>query len=251
MSRPPRARRTPKGPLFAALALLLVSGLLSASPSAAHTFTKKDGDDTPSRLDIRSASVEHLGRTVVHTVRTYEGWTPKNLGKDSFVVFEIDKDFDNDFEQCAFIFFAGGKLRGSLTHCRQTFIRSLNVAKAAKAVASIKIPTENTGQVYRWVVFSFWTGLAARCSDLCFDAAPNRPPPIIHDLKPPVVTMPEPLFVRVSDSGTTSDFPFPFGVSDAHSSVSSWTIQRSPAFGHAVWTAVFRGAGPVRSRPRS
>lgn len=92
MSRHPRARRTPKGPLFAALALLLVSGLLSASPLAAHTFTKKDGDDSPSRLDIRSSSVEHSGRTIVHTVRTYEGWTPKSLGKDSFFVVEIDKD---------------------------------------------------------------------------------------------------------------------------------------------------------------
>jgi hypothetical protein len=47
MSRHSPARRTPKGPLFAALALLLVSGLLSASPLAAHTFTKKDGGRLP------------------------------------------------------------------------------------------------------------------------------------------------------------------------------------------------------------
>ena len=243
MSRHSRARRTPKGPLFAALTLLLVSGLLSANPLAAHTFTKKDGDDSRSRLDIRSASVEHRGRTVVHTVRTYEGWTEKSLGKDSFFVVEFDKNFDNDFEQCAFIFFAGGKLRGSLTNCRRTFIRSLNVAKASKAVASIKIPTENTGQVYRWVVFSFWTGLPARCSDLCFDAAPNRPPPILHDLVPPVVTMPESNLLRAWDVGTTSDFAFPFEVTDAPSGVGSWTIQQSPASGSPVWTNVFSGTG--------
>ncbi len=54
----------------------------------------------------------------------------------------------------------------------------------------ITMPTANTGKAYRWVVFSFWTGLPARCSELCFDAAPNRPPPILHDLKPPMVSSP-------------------------------------------------------------
>jgi hypothetical protein len=235
--------------LLAAFAFLLLIGLLSTAPVAAHTFTKSDGNDSLGRLDIRAASVKHKGKNVVHTIRTYEGWTPQSLGNDSYIVVLLDKNFDDDFELCAFVFFAADRLRGSLTNCNRTYIRKLPVSKPAKAVASIKIPTENTGQVYRWVVFSYWTGLPARCSDLCFDAAPNQPPPILHDLKPPVVTMPESNLLRVWDVGTTSDFAFPFEVTDAHSGVDSWTIQRSPSSGSPVWTTVFSGTGSGSKSP--
>jgi hypothetical protein len=247
MSRRSRARGTSKGPLFAALAILLVSGLLSANPSAAHTFTKNDGDDSPSRLDIRSASVEHRGNSVVHSVRTYEGWTVKSLGKDSFLVVEIDKNFDNDFEQCAFIFFAGGRLRGSLTNCGQTFLRRLPVSKPSKATARVTIPTAITGTAYRWVVFSFWTGPPARCSDLCFDAAPNRPPPILHDLTRPEVTMDTSVIDVWEDSDTTT-FAFPFTTSDVPAGVESWTIQKRP-LGDSAWIEVLSGTGGGSEAP--
>jgi hypothetical protein len=241
MSRRARSRSTARRSLLAVAALLLVTGLLSSGPAGAHTFTKSDGDDSPGRLDIRTASVGHTNNNVVHTVRTFEGWTPKSLGKDSFFVVEIDKNFDNDFEQCAFIFFAGGRLRGSLTNCRRTFIRQLPVSKPSKAVARITIPTANTGGAYRWVVFSFWTGLPARCSDLCFDAAPNRPPPILHDLTPPVVTMPstDPIRVWEQTGGTDASFEFPFTLSDpggsGSSGVATWKVQRR-LNGSSSWT---------------
>lgn len=225
-------------PLFAAAAFLLVAGLMSTGPASAHTFTKTDGNDSPGKLDIRSASVNHGNNKVVHTVRTFEGWTPKTLGNDSFFIIEIDKNFDDDFEQCAFIFFAGGRLRGSLTNCRRTFIRSLSVSKPSKAVASISVPTANTGKAYRWVAFSFWTGLPARCSDLCFDAAPNRPPPILHDLTLPVIGMNND-FLAVWIESTTPDFVLPFTVTDAHTGV-EWTLQNR-VFGSTTWTTVSTG----------
>jgi hypothetical protein len=226
--------------LVAAIAFLLVSGLLTVGPASAHTFRKTDGNDSPGKLDIRSASVGHATNRVVHTVQTYEGWTPKSLGNDSFFIVEIDKNFDNDFEKCAFIFFAGGRLRGSLTNCGQVFIRQLPVSKPSKAAAKITIPTANTGKAYRWVVFSFWSGLPARCSDLCFDAAPNRPPPILHDLKDPMVVVSSDL-LSVSDDSTTPDFVFPFSVSDVHTNV-TWTVQ-SRALGETPWTTVSTGSG--------
>jgi hypothetical protein len=224
MPRGSREGGTGRRPLFAAAAFLLVAGLMSTEPTSAHTFTKTDGNDSPGKLDIRTASVNHGNNKVVHTVRTFEGWTPKSLGNDSFFIIEIDKNFDDDFEQCAFVFFGGGRLRGSLTNCRQTFIRNLPVSKPSKAAATITIPTANTGTAYRWVVFSFWTGPPARCSEFCFDAAPNRPPPILHDLKPPVVNMTTDA-LRVWEVGTTSAFELPFTVSDSDSGIDSWTAR--------------------------
>lgn len=241
MPRGSRENGTRRRPLLAAAAFLLVAGLVSTGPASAHTFTKTDGNDSPGKLDIRTASVGHGNSKVVHTVRTFEGWTPKSLGNDSFFIVEIDKNFDDDFEQCAFIFFAGGRLRGSLTNCRQTFIRKLPVSKPSKAAASIMIPTAYTGTAYRWVVFSFWTGLPARCSDLCFDAAPNRPPPILHDLTRPVVTM-ETADINVWEDSDTTSFSFPFTTSDVHTSVESWTIQRR-LLGETGWTDVAIGSG--------
>jgi hypothetical protein len=241
MPRGSRENGTRRRPLLAAAASLLVAGLVSTGPASAHTFTKTDGNDSPGRLDIRTASVGHGNSKVVHTVRTFEGWTPKSLGNDSFFVVEIDKNFDNDFEQCAFIFFAGGRLRGYLTNCRQTFIRQLPVSKPSKAAAKITIPTANTGTAYRWVVFSFWTGPPARCSDLCFDAAPNRPPPILHDLIPPNVTLPstDPIRVWEETDGTDVSFQFSFTLVDpggsSGSGMATWKIQQRP-IGSTSWT---------------
>lgn len=241
MPRGSRENGTRRRPLLAAAAFLLVAGLMSTGPASAHTFTKTDGNDSPGKLDIRTASVGHATNKVVHTVQTHEGWTPKSLGNDSFFIVEIDKNFDNDFEQCAFIFFSGGRLRGSLTNCRRTFIRSLPVSKPSKASARITIPTANTGGAYRWVVFSFWSGLPARCSDLCFDAAPNRPPPILHDLTLPTVALEEdPIWVWTVS--TTPDFMFSFSVDDAHSGVKSWKVERQRE-GETIWTEVVAGLG--------
>jgi hypothetical protein len=241
MARGSRKKSTPRRPLLAATAFLLVAGLLSTGPASAHTFTKTDGDDSPGKLDIRTASVAHANnKNVVYMVRTFERWTSKSLGNDSFFIVEIDKNFDDDFEQCAFIFFAGGRLRGSLTNCRRTFIRPLSVSKPSNAVAKVTIPTSNTGGAYRWVVFSFWSGLPARCSDVCFDAAPNRPPPILHDLTPPMVVVSSDL-LSVSDDATTPDFVFPFSVSDVHTNV-TWSVQ-SRGLGETAWATVLTGSG--------
>lgn len=247
MLRGSREDGTRRRPLFAAAAFLLVAGLMSTGPASAHTFTKTDGNDSPGKLDVRTASVNHGNNKVVHTVRTFEGWTPKNLGNDSFFIIEIDKNFDDDFEQCAFIFFAGGRLRGSLTNCRRTFIRSLPVSKPSKAVASITVPTANTGMAYRWVAFSFWSGLPARCSDRCFDAAPNRPPPILHDLVRPVVDM-SAATLRVAQGSTTTTFGFPFTVSDAHSGIASWRVQRRP-LQSSTWENVVSASGGGAQNP--
>jgi hypothetical protein len=221
------------------LGLSLAIGAL-VSPTAAHTFTKSDGNDSPGRLDIRSVSVSHKDSSVVHGVKTYEGWSAKSLGDDSFFIVGIDTNFDDDFERCAFIL-SVGRLRGSLTNCRQRFFRTLPVTKPSRTMVKVTIPGGELPGVYRWAVFSYWTGPPARCSVECVDAAPNRPPPILHDLTPPLIEMAtDPL--RVWESATMPDFVFPFSVSDAHTGVASWSVQSRP-LGTTTWTTVSTGSG--------
>jgi hypothetical protein len=223
----------------------LIAGLLSASPAVAHTFTKADGNDSRGRLDLRSVSVSHTATGVVHRFQTYESWTARSLGADSFFIVQIDKNNNQRYERCAFIYFAS-RLRGSLTNCGATFIRSLPVTKLSATAARITIPKSQTGSVYWWAGASLWDG-PAPCGNGCVDFAPNNFPDILHDMLPPVVTMvTDPL--RVWQDSTTPDFTFPFSLLDANSGMKSWSVQARPV-GGASWTTVASGTGGGTKSP--
>jgi hypothetical protein len=112
---------------------------------------------------------------------------------------------------------------------------------------NVKIPERQLGAYYRWAVFSYWTGPPAGCADTCFDAAPNGPPPILHDLTRPTVNLTStPL--RIWESATTSDFEFPFSVSDPESGLRSWKVQSRPV-GGTVWTTVASGTSGGPKHP--
>ena len=226
--------------LLVGFALVLVSGVTGAGPAAAHNFTRSDGNDSPGRLDLRSVSVSHTSTAVVHKVRTYESWTPRSLGNDSFFIIQIDKNNTSEgvYERCAFIFYAS-RLRGSLTNCGSQFIRYLPVAKLSGTTATITVPKTQTGNVYWWAGASQWDG-PSPCGRGCVDFAPNNFPDMLHDMTQPVVTLTTtPL--RVWESSTTPLFNFPFSVSDAHSGIQSWVLQRR-AVGSTSWTAVSQGS---------
>lgn len=231
-------RRSSTRMLLAAIALALVSAVMWVTPAAAHTFTRNDGNDSIGRLDLRSVSVSHTATAVVHKVRTFEAWTPKALGHDSFFLIQIDKNngAQGVYERCAFIFYTT-RLRGSLTNCGQQFIRYLPVAKLSGTVATITIPKSQTGNVYWWAAASRWEG-PAPCG-ACIDFAPNTFPDMLHDILPPVVDL-EPSPLRVWESSTSANFTFPFSVSDAHSGIKSWTVQRRQV-GLPSWTFVTSG----------
>ncbi|HWL91575.1 MAG TPA: hypothetical protein VNP90_09460 [Actinomycetota bacterium] len=245
MSAHPRPHRSSTRPLLAAVAFLLVAGLLSAGPVVAHTFTRNDGNDSPGKLDLRSVSVSHTPTGVVHKVRTYGTWTARSLGNDSFFIIQIDKNKDRNYERCAFIFYTT-RLRGSLTNCGSQFIQFLPVAKPSGTVAKITIPKSQTGSVYWWAVASRWDG-PAPCGRGCVDFAPNNFPDVLHDMAPPVVNMvTTPL--RVWEGSATPNFTFPFSVSDAHSGIQSWIVQRQ-AVGTASWTFVAQGTSAGAKSP--
>ena len=242
MSRHARAHRSSRHLLLAVVAFSLLAGLLTAGPAAAHKYTKVDGNDSPGKLDLRAVSVSHTATGLVHTFRTYGPWTAKSLGADSFFLIQIDKNKDRRYERCAFIFYSN-RLRGSLTNCRAVFIQFLPVVKLSGTAAKITIPKSLIGTVYWWAGASRWDG-PTPCRRGCIDFAPNNFPDILHDMVLPTVGMlTAPL--RVWDNSTDATFTFPFSVSDAHSGIRSWTVQRR-AVGSLPWTSVASGtsAGP-------
>ena len=239
MSRRRSAPCSSRQLLVTAIGLLSVSTVLSAGPAAAHTFTKADGNDSRGKLDLRSVTVSHTATGVVHRVQTYESWTARSLGADSFFIIQIDKNKDRRYERCAFIFFTN-RLRGSLTNCRATFIRFLPVTKLSGTAAKITIPKSQTGSVYWWAAASLWVGPAPCGGQGCVDFAPNNFPDILHDMIPPIVTqLTDPL--REWVESTTAGFTFPFSVSDAHAGIKSWTVQRYDV-GTATWSDVISGS---------
>jgi hypothetical protein len=245
MTRHLRFHIASRGSFLAAVAFLLVAGLLSTAPATAHTFTKTDGNDSPSKIDLKSVSVSHTRTGVVHKVQTFNAWTPQSLGHDSFFIIQIDKNNDRNYERCAFIFYTS-RLRGSLTNCRAVFIRFLPVAKLSGTTAKITIPKSQTGNVYWWAGVSVWDG-PSPCANICVDFAPNLFPDILHDMIKPVVNMAtDPL--RVWEDSTGPAFGLPFSVSDAHSGIESWTVQ-SHAIGSGTWTFVLSGTGAGSKDP--
>jgi hypothetical protein len=248
MSRRSRARRSSRQLFLAAVGFVLVSSVLSVGPVAAHTFTKADGNDSPSKLDLRFAGVSHTATGVVHKVTTYNSWTSRSLGADSFFIIQIDKNDgpQGDYERCAFIFYTN-RLRGSLTNCGAQFIRFLPVSKVSGTTAKITIPKSQTGSVYKWAAGSLWVGPAPCGGRGCVDFAPNNFPDILHDMLPPIVTMTTtPL--RVWESSTDGNFTFPFDVSDAQTGIKTWNLQSRPV-GTLTWTTVASGTGGGAKSP--
>jgi hypothetical protein len=228
-----------------ALASLLVAGLLSVGPATAHVFTKTDGNDTRSKLDIRASTVSHTSTSVVYKIRTYESWTPASLQNDSSLVVFIDKNNDRAYERCAIIFYAS-RLRGLLTNCRRQIVRNLPVAKLNPTTAKVTIPKGQTGLVYWWATGTYWEG-AAPCRNGCIDYSPNFFPDILHDLVAPNVSM-STTTLRTWENSTTANFTFPFTVNDAHSGIDTWKVQRR-RFESTTWVTVKSGTGGGAKSP--
>jgi hypothetical protein len=233
------AARRRRSSAFLLVEIAFLLALSSVGPAGAHTFTKADGNDSPGKLDIRSATVTHASTGVIYKIVTYDRWTPRSLESDSFFLVQIDKNNDRSYERCAFITFDGQRLRGSITNCGTRFIRYLPVAKLNGTTVRITIPTSQTGLAYWWAVASIWDG-PAPCANGCVDFAPNLFPDILHDLIPPVVDLAtDPLLV--SDDATSPSFVFPFTVTDAHSKL-TWRVERR-LLETTAWATVSSGSG--------
>jgi hypothetical protein len=248
MSRRLGLHRSSRQLLLAVVAFLLVMGLLAAGPASAHTFTKTDGNDTRGLLDLRSASVSHTSRAVVHSFRTFAGWGPRDLGRNSsgFII-GIDKNNDaSQAERCVVIFYAS-RLKATLINCiTGVAIGPVPISKPNRTTVKVTIPNRQTGFSYRWAVVSLYFEQRP-CLNGCFDGIPNLSSFILHDLIPPTVSMgTDP--IRVWETGTDATFDFGFTVSDTGGAgVATWRIQKREPGGAWVETGISGAGGGVKS----
>jgi hypothetical protein len=222
-----------------AVGFLLVMTLFSAGPATAHTFTKRDGDDTRGLLDLRSASVAHGSNVVVHSFRTFAGWAPQDLGRNSsgFII-GIDKDNNaTQAERCVFILYQR-RLRATLVDCiTGVAIGPVPVSKPNRTTVKVNIPKAQTGLSYRWAVVSLYFEKRP-CLNGCIDGIPNLSSFILHDLIPPTISM-DTAPIRVWESGIDATFHLGFTLSDTGGAgVATWRIQRREPGGAWVNTGV-------------
>jgi hypothetical protein len=250
MSGHPRLHRSSRQLLLPAVAFLLVMGLFSAGPAAAHNFTKTDPDDTRGLLDLRSASVAHTSNAVVHSFRTFAGWAPRDLGRlSSFFVIGLDRNNDaSQAERCVLVYYRSG-LRATLFNCiTGATIGQVPLSKPNRTTVKVTIPKAQTGLSYRWSIVSIYVEKKP-CLNGCFDGIPNLSGFILHDLIPPTVSMnTDPL--RVWEADTDATFNFPFSVSDTGGAgVATWRIQKREPGG--VWedTGVSGTGGGAKNPP--
>ena len=170
------------------VALLLVSAVLSAAPAAAHTFTKNDGNDSPSKIDIRSASVSQHRRAWCTRSRPGTRGHRRASSTIRSSSSSIDKDSDPDYERCAFIFYTDAAPRLALQlrstvhpvparregvghdgedHDPQEPDSATSTGGRLRASGSEQLRVETGASTSRRTTF----------------------PDILHDLMPPVVTM--------------------------------------------------------------
>jgi hypothetical protein len=178
MSHLIRLHRSSRQLLLAAVAFLLVMGLLSAGPAAAHNFTKTDGNDSASKIDLRSASVSHTSTGVLHRVTTWNAWTPASLQDDSWFLIGINKDSDAAYERCAFIYFAR-RLRGLLSELRLFVHPVLARRETIRGDGQDHYPqvrNRRRVQVVRGELLDGCSSVSERVSRLHSERAPGHPP---------------------------------------------------------------------------
>jgi hypothetical protein len=211
---------------------MFTANVLTSGVASAHSVTKTDGNDTRGLLDLRSASVAHKSNAVVHSFRTFAGWAPSDLGRNSsgFVI-GIDRNNDpRQAERCVFIVYLG-RLRAFMTDCVNT-ISTLAISKPNRTTVKVNIPRRQTGFSYRWAVVSLYFE-ERPCLNGCVDGIPNLSSFILHDLIPPTVTM-DTAVLRVWDEHAGPSFDFPFSVSDTGGAgVATWRIQKREPGG--IW----------------
>ena len=217
-------------PAAAALALAA-----SAELAAAGTTTVADGNDRPGPLDIRSVSQGHAGTKVRHTISTFANWPKSLLGPTTpnFLLLEFSTDSDPTPERALIIFSSGGRMIAGVFTQRGRFVGSAGASRPNKHTVAVTVRRSLLGSPagYRWQAFAFFRGPGG-CSGGCTDRAPDGSGRVLHDLRAPTVSFPQP------PAPSTTTYNLDFTVADGGGSgLAFWRLERwDPVAG--AWTSV-------------
>ena len=164
------------------LVLALTAGM---APAGAHLLTVGDPDDTPGRLDIREASLNHRGSggdlRYIWKVRTYDRWFRRHVNPPKGNIAILIKRSQESSWRLEITKRASGGLRAHLSMCIEGQGCGLGEEETYRATrpnkrsVRVKVPREDLGAVgnkVRWLANSaFGTGCGGNCH---FDRVPDE-----------------------------------------------------------------------------
>ena len=174
-----------------ALLLSLVIVALLIAPAGATRTRGIDRDDSPGRLDIRSAAHGHHDGELVLRTSTYERWRGSDLrGYNRWNVFFVStNDGPNDpegFERYIWVDYRRGKLRavvlrssGGMHAQPDDVVGKATVRRPNKRSVVVHFPTRLLGEDitnFRWFAETSWESRRGPCEADGFSVADNPHP---------------------------------------------------------------------------
>lgn len=226
-------RARPLAVAAAALALFA-----AADVGRAGTSTTPDADDVVGPLDIESVSQGHLGKKVVHTIRTFANWRVGILAPSTpnYFLLELSTDADPAPERSVLVFSRAGHMVGAIFGPNGRFVAQAGVSHPHGRTVRVTIPLKRLGNPagYRWQAFAFFRS-GSVCRTGCLDRAPNGSVRILHDLRKPAIAFPQP------GPPAGPEYDVGFSLSDAGGSgIAGWRLEHR-LVGETVWTTVATG----------
>lgn len=230
------------GALAATAAALLA--LAGGEVARAGADTVRDGND-PGRLDIRSVSHGHSGARVTHTIRMFERWPSSVFGpqESNALLLWFSTDADRAFERFVLVS-QRSRLVASVFRGNGGLLGRAKASRPDRRSVRVTLSKSQLGNPagYRWQAFSSFLASGA-CRRGCVDRAPNGSRRLLHDLRAPAISFPQP-----QSPAATNPYELAFTVRDrGGSSLDFWRLQRRAA---GAWVELKHGSGTgARSVP--
>lgn len=222
---------------------MIATGVALAAVGSAEADTRRtgDGNDTPGRLDMRSATHGHAGDRVVHTISTFARWRARLLAPSTPNLFaiEISTDGDRALERVVLVYSRNGRMVARVFRIagrRLVLVGAATASKPNGRTMRVSIARSRLGNApgYRWTAHSQYQAPGA-CGNVCVDKAPS-PGSLRHDVTAPRITFPAP------PVPASTEYDVSFAVSDSGGSgLRNWQLQQR-SFGDTTWSLVEYGA---------
>lgn len=204
--------------------------------AAAGKTVVPDGNDRPGRLDIRSASQAHGRDRVKHRIMTFANWPTSLLGPSTsnFFLLEISTDSDPAAERVVIVFSRPSGMVALVFRGGGSFLGRTDASRPNRHTVTIVMREALLGNPagYRWQAAAFFRGPGG-CRGGCTDRAPDGSGRVLHDLRAPSVSFPQP-----PSPAATNPYNLEFTVGDAGGSgLAFWRLEQRDD-GAVAWTLV-------------